>query len=313
MFTDVTGGAWGLAPKANRPQRPTAPRSSQCRRTCVRASPAPLAARHADGAGGEAVHGLWCRHQPRGQPLRRPRSAVQPQPAQRPVQHASMAASQRTGAPRLAWRARQLVPGLPAPRSPGCRPDRRSRRTPRCWRCAVRHRQHRRAVSFLQLDEGCIDRPGWGSPCGDADPPRPRRATVCTRPSFANYPGRRSGTRPSWRGGAHVGPRGAVSPVVATHATERGRASGWRPGPEFRLVAAVLSGVALGASLRRHRLGSPLRPRPDRVKRHDGLRLGTASVTSRACVRVFGLTKEQPIYPGRAAGWILVPSLEPTS
>ena len=29
VFTDVTGGAWGLAPKANRPQRPTAPRSSQ--------------------------------------------------------------------------------------------------------------------------------------------------------------------------------------------------------------------------------------------------------------------------------------------
>ena len=124
------------------------------------------------------MHALRCRHQPRGQPLRRPRSAVQPQPAQRPVQHASMAASQRTGAPRLAWRAPQLVPGLPAPRPPGCRPDRRSRRTPRCWRCAVRHRQHRRAVPFLQLDEGCVDRPGWGSPCGDADPPRPRAIAV---------------------------------------------------------------------------------------------------------------------------------------
>ncbi|MEX1155873.1 MAG: HNH endonuclease signature motif containing protein, partial [Chloroflexota bacterium] len=32
-------------------------------------------------------------------------------------------------------------------------------------------------------------RPGWGSPHGDTDVPGPRPATVCTRPSFANYPG----------------------------------------------------------------------------------------------------------------------------
>jgi hypothetical protein len=39
---------------------------------------------------------------------------VQPQPAQRPVQHAGLATSQRPRAARLAWRARQLVPWLPA-------------------------------------------------------------------------------------------------------------------------------------------------------------------------------------------------------
>ena len=47
--------------------------------------------------------------------------------------------------------------------------------------------KHRRALSIVQLDEGCVDRPGWGSPCGDALARRPRLPTVCSRPGFAGF------------------------------------------------------------------------------------------------------------------------------
>ena len=43
--------------------------------------------------------------------------------------------------------------------------------------------------------------------------------------------------------------------AVATHATEPRRAPGWRPGPEVRLAALVLSGVALGVG-HRHTVAS---------------------------------------------------------
>ncbi len=81
----------GVAPQANRPRQPS------CRRFT-----------------GEAVHGLRCRHQPRGQSLHRARPAVEPQQAQRPVQHASLATSKRPRAPCLARRARRLVSRLRA-------------------------------------------------------------------------------------------------------------------------------------------------------------------------------------------------------
>jgi hypothetical protein len=115
--------------------------------------------------------------------------AVQPQPAQRPVQHAGLATVERPGAPILARRARRLVPGLPASRPPSQRPDRRSRRPARRWRCAVRHRQHAGAVPLVQLDEGCVDRRGRGSPSATRQNADWRPATVCTRPSFASYGG----------------------------------------------------------------------------------------------------------------------------
>ena len=58
-----------------------------------------------------------------------------------------------------------------------------------------------------------------------------------------------------------------MTTAVANHATERGRAPGSRPGPEGRLAAAALSGVALGAGLRHDRLAPALGPRPDRLGR----------------------------------------------
>jgi hypothetical protein len=39
----------------------------------------------------------------------------------------------------------------------------------------------RGAVPVVQLDEGCIDRPGWGSPCGDGHSPRPLPRKVAWR------------------------------------------------------------------------------------------------------------------------------------
>jgi hypothetical protein len=62
--------------------------------------------------------------------------------------------------------------------------------------------------------------------------------------------------------------------AMATGATERERAPGSRPGPESRLVAVGLSGVALGGGLRNEGLVPSRDPRPDRLERHDGLRLG---------------------------------------
>ncbi len=67
---------------------------------------------------------------------------------------------------------------------------------------------------------------------------------------------------------------GAMTTAVTTHATERGRAPGWRPGPEGRLAAAVLSGVALGARRQDERLAGAPAPGPDRLGRRDGLRFG---------------------------------------
>ncbi len=128
-----------------------------------------------------------------------------------------MAAPQRAGAPGMAWPARELVPGLPTRRSPGQRPDRRSRRAARSrWRTA-RHRQLRRALPVMQLDQGWRDssarrgerqgprnsvtsvtdqldqgcvrgRPG-GSTRGFRSPGRPRPPDVRTRPSFPKNPG----------------------------------------------------------------------------------------------------------------------------
>jgi len=79
---------------------------------------------------------------------------VQPQQAQRPLHHPGVAAPQRASAPGMAWPARELVPGLRARRPPGQRPNRRSRRAARSRRRTARHRQLRRALSVVQLDQG---------------------------------------------------------------------------------------------------------------------------------------------------------------
>lgn len=60
-----------------------------------------------------------------------------------------------------------------------------------------------------------------------------------------------------------------MSPTVANDATEREKAPDWRPGPDGRRVAAVLSGVALRASQRHDRLDRALAPGPDRASRDD--------------------------------------------
>ncbi len=113
------------------------------------------------------------------------------------------------------------------------------------WR-APRHRQLRRALPVLQLDQGCVGgRPGEPTRrCRRAGRPRP--PDVRARPSFAKYPGgRRSGPGPRSPTGATVGPRAAMSERMATYATPRERAPGLRPGPNCRLGAVGLSGVAL--------------------------------------------------------------------
>ena len=145
------GGHRGHGAQRARGERPP---DTRCAPSVGRADVAPRANRPRQPAdrqfAGEAVHGLCCRHQPRGKPLHRPRPAVQPQPAQRPLQHASLAAAQRPCAPCLAWRARQLVPWLPTRPPHRRRPDRRPRHAARRWRCAVRHRQHRGPVPLVQ-------------------------------------------------------------------------------------------------------------------------------------------------------------------
>ncbi len=62
-----------------------------------------------------------------------------------------------------------------------------------------------------------------------------------------------------------------MTTALVNHATERGRAPSWRPGPEGRLVAAGLSGVAVGASRRHEGLAAALAPGPDRLGRLDKL------------------------------------------
>ena len=56
---------------------------------------------------------------------------------------------------------------------------------------------------------------------------------------------------------------------MATSATQRERALGWRPGPEGRLAAVGLSGVALRTSLWHERLAAALGPGPVCRRRFD--------------------------------------------
>ncbi len=164
--------------------------------------------------------------------------------------------------------ARLRLPWLRARPSPGTRPDRRSRRAPRGRRRTLRHRQLRRALPLLQLDEGCGRwRPGVPTR-GFCAPGRPRLPIVRTRPGFARNPG------PRWPTGATVGPRGAMRNAMATRATERERALGWRPGPESRLVAVGLSGVALGSPPPARPPCAARGPRPDRLGRRRPRLLG---------------------------------------
>jgi len=97
-----------------------------------------------------------------GSRLHHARSTVEPEPAQRPVQHAGLAAPQRASTAGMARPARELVPGLRARRPSGHRPDRRSHRAARSRRRAARHRQLRRALPVVQLDQGCVARDAWG-------------------------------------------------------------------------------------------------------------------------------------------------------
>ena len=116
----------GVAPQANRPRRPTRPRSSRCRRACIRASPASDAARRAGVASGDALHGLRRPDEPPWESLRRARTSLQPQPSQRPVQHAGLAAArprrvrgtQRRPPARLITPAREALRHRPTRRHP---------------------------------------------------------------------------------------------------------------------------------------------------------------------------------------------------
>lgn len=81
--------------------------------------------------------------------------------------------------------------------------------------------------------------------------------------------------------GATVGPRAAMRDRMAAAATQQVGALGWRPGPEGRVAAVGLSGVALGISLRH----GALAPRVARVRIGSGFAsgsgsIGTASVTA---------------------------------
>ena len=172
---------------------------------------------------------------------------------------------------RLPWRWSR------ASSASNARPDARPRLgAHRRWR-AVRSRQHPRAVSIEELGQRSTPRERKNGPPGvptrgSCAPGRPRLPIVCTRPSFArNIRARRGPGSPS---GATGRRSGAVTMAVANHATERGRAPGWRPGPVVRVVAGGLSGVALGGSLRNGSLAPARDPRPDRLGRRDGLRLG---------------------------------------
>jgi hypothetical protein len=155
---------------------------------------------------------------------------VEPQPAQRAVQHARLAAPERPSTPSMARRAWRLVPWLRASSPPRCRPHRRSRRAARHWRCAVRRRQQRGAVPLLQLDEGHGGRRPGVPTRGFCARGQPRLPSVRTRPGFARNPGRR------WPTGAAVGPRGSMSRRMAVRrasisASEpRPDRHGWRCG-----------------------------------------------------------------------------------
>ena len=133
----------------------------------------------------EALHRLRRRHEPTRQSLHRACPPVEPQPPQRPLQHAGLAAPQHASAPSMARSARLRLPWLRARSSPGTGPDRRSRRAARSrWR-ALRHRQLRGALPVLQLDEGCVRaRPG-GTSRPEGHQERPRLPFVCARTSFA--------------------------------------------------------------------------------------------------------------------------------
>ena len=96
-------GPRGVAPGANRTQGARDSRSSRCRRACIRASPASDTARTPGAAPGEAVHGLRRLDERRRLSVQRARAPVEPQSAQRALQHAGLAAPERPGAPRLAW------------------------------------------------------------------------------------------------------------------------------------------------------------------------------------------------------------------
>jgi predicted ArsR family transcriptional regulator len=77
---------------------------------------------------------------------------------------------------------------------------------------------------------------------------------------------------------------------------QRGSISGTRTARQVAVLAAF---VAAGGSVARTAAGVGIRP--STVKRH------LADLRARS-----GLTTEQLIYNGRAAGWLVVPSLEPS-
>ena len=150
-----------------------------------------------------------------------------------------MAAPQRPGASRLAWRAWELVPRLPTRAASGTRPDRRPCRAARRWRCTLRHRQHRGALPVMQFDEGCIGgRPG--GPTRRSRPPgRPRLLYVRTRPSFAKnvidgattWPAAREHPRRCWPVGATGRRRRAMTGWLATLPRTRSRRAATPPTP----------------------------------------------------------------------------------
>ena len=233
------------------------------------------------GLAREALHRLRRGHEPIDWTLRRASAPVghrcQPSHSRGSAMGPPVQADDRP--PRRPARLR--VPGRwsRASGAPNARPDARPRPgAHRRWR-AVRPRQHPRAVPLEELGqrsaprERTKGRPGVPTR-GFCAPGRPRLPIVCTRPSFANNPGRRSGTHPGWPTGATGRRSGAVTMAVANHATECGRAPGSRPGPDGRLAGAGLSRVALGAGRRHGGLAAALGPRPDRLGRRDGLRLG---------------------------------------
>jgi hypothetical protein len=119
-------GPAGVALRANRPQRWPHSRSQRCRRACNRAPPVSPAAPHTPDASREALHGVRHPDEPPWESLHGARAPVEPQSPQRPVQHPSLATTQRARAPRGAAR-RSILPTL------ACSVARATRPTARGW------------------------------------------------------------------------------------------------------------------------------------------------------------------------------------
>ena len=149
----------GVAPEANRPGDRGHPRSSRCRRACIRASPgsrAPGVAPCSDGeAVHEALHGLRRHHEQTRESVRQAPAAVghrcQPPrpcgPAMGTPVKADDRAPRRPVRLRMPWRWSRA--SGPSNAGPDARPCPGAHRR---WR-AVRSRQHPRAVSLEELGQ----------------------------------------------------------------------------------------------------------------------------------------------------------------